>query len=82
MHSLSLTEKKLWPAAFVGGQLYRLACNRRKNLPRMPPLTLELLQYGFPVILVLNMMDEAEKAGVRIVQAVVQTAGDPVVQTS
>ena len=38
-----------------------------KNLPRMLPLTLEL-QYGFPVILVLNMMDEAEKAGVRIVR--------------
>ncbi|NLM53180.1 MAG: ferrous iron transport protein B [Firmicutes bacterium] len=37
-----------------------------KNLPRMLPLTLELISAGFQVILVLNMMDEAEKAGVRI----------------
>lgn len=37
-----------------------------KNLPRMLPLTLELLSAGFRVILVLNMMDEAEKAGVQI----------------
>ncbi|HAA37585.1 MAG TPA: ferrous iron transport protein B, partial [Firmicutes bacterium] len=54
-----------------------------KNLPRMLPLTLELLQYGFPVILVLNMMDEAEKAGVCIVQAELsRRLGIPVVQTS
>ncbi|NLZ38928.1 MAG: ferrous iron transporter B [Firmicutes bacterium] len=37
-----------------------------KNLPRMLPLTLELLQLGSPLVLVLNMMDEADKAGVRI----------------
>ena len=37
-----------------------------KNLPRMLPLTLELLECGFPVILVLNMMDEAEKLSVCI----------------
>ena len=37
-----------------------------KNLPRMLPLTLELLNNGFPLILVLNMMDEAERLGVRI----------------
>lgn len=37
-----------------------------KNLPRMLPLTLELLDCGFPVILALNMMDEAEKLGVII----------------
>ena len=37
-----------------------------KNLPRMLPLTLELLQHGLPLILVLNMMDEANKAGVCI----------------
>ncbi|HHX73414.1 MAG TPA: ferrous iron transport protein B [Firmicutes bacterium] len=40
-----------------------------KNLPRMLPLTLELLAAGFTVILVLNMMDEAEKLGVRIRRA-------------
>lgn len=37
-----------------------------KNLPRMLPLTLELQACGFPVILVLNMMDEAKKLGVKI----------------
>lgn len=37
-----------------------------KNLLRMLPLTLELLACGFPVILVLNMLDEAKKIGVQI----------------
>lgn len=37
-----------------------------KNLPRMLPLTIELINAGFAVILVLNMIDEAEKAGVYI----------------
>lgn len=37
-----------------------------KNLPRMLPLTLELQQLGFPLLLLLNMMDEADRAGVRI----------------
>ncbi len=37
-----------------------------KNLPRMLPLTLELQACGFPVILVLNMLDEAKRLGVRI----------------
>lgn len=40
-----------------------------KNLPRMLPLTLELIGCGFPVLLVLNMMDEAETLGVRIHRA-------------
>ncbi|MCR3922213.1 MAG: ferrous iron transporter B [Firmicutes bacterium] len=37
-----------------------------KNLPRMLPLTLELLQSGMRVILVLNMMDEVERLGVLV----------------
>ncbi|HHX78082.1 MAG TPA: GTP-binding protein, partial [Firmicutes bacterium] len=37
-----------------------------KNLKRMLPLTLQLLEAGFQVILVLNMMDEAEKWGIEI----------------
>ena len=32
-----------------------------KNLERMLPFTLQLMEAGFPMILVLNMMDEAEK---------------------
>ncbi|OGP65457.1 MAG: ferrous iron transport protein B [Deltaproteobacteria bacterium RBG_13_47_9] len=36
-----------------------------KNLERMLPLTLQLLETGLPVILVLNIIDEAEKLGIR-----------------
>ncbi|MCW3489141.1 ferrous iron transport protein B [Dethiobacter alkaliphilus] len=54
-----------------------------KNLPRMLPLTLELMDCGFPVILVLNMMDEAEKLGVRIHVAELATRlGIPVLEAS
>lgn len=37
-----------------------------RNLERMLPLTLQLLEAGMPVILVLNIMDEAQKAGIGI----------------
>jgi len=37
-----------------------------KNLARMLPLTLQLIEAGFEVILALNMMDEANKFGLRI----------------
>lgn len=37
-----------------------------KNLARMLPLTLQLIEAGFTVVLVLNMMDEAKKTGLRI----------------
>ncbi len=37
-----------------------------KNLERMLPLTVQLMEAGFSVVLVLNMMDEAEKAGLRV----------------
>ena len=37
-----------------------------KNLARMLPFTLQLIEAGLPVILVLNIMDEAKKAGVVI----------------
>ncbi|HET6643947.1 MAG TPA: FeoB small GTPase domain-containing protein [Fimbriimonadales bacterium] len=37
-----------------------------KNLQRMLPLTLQLLEAGFEVVLMLNMMDEADKIGFRI----------------
>jgi ferrous iron transport protein B len=36
-----------------------------KNLERMLPLTLQLLETGLPVILVLNIIDEAERLGIR-----------------
>lgn len=37
-----------------------------KNLERMLPLTLQLIEAKLPVILVLNMMDEVEKIGMKI----------------
>ncbi len=37
-----------------------------KNLERMLALTLQLLEAGLPLILVLNVMDEAEERGIRI----------------
>ncbi len=40
-----------------------------KNLPRMLPLTLELLACGFCTVLVLNMADEAARLGVVIKRA-------------
>ncbi len=53
-----------------------------KNLGRMLPMTLQLLQAGLPVILVLNIMDEAEEAGLSIdSQALARKLGIPVVPT-
>ena len=37
-----------------------------RNLERMLTMTLQLLESGLPVILVLNIMDEAKKAGISI----------------
>ncbi len=37
-----------------------------KNLERMLPLTLQLIEADFPVVLALNMMDEAVKVGIQI----------------
>lgn len=37
-----------------------------KNMERMLPLTLQLIEAKLPVVLVLNMMDEAENAGIKI----------------
>ncbi|UCF32170.1 MAG: ferrous iron transport protein B [bacterium] len=53
-----------------------------KNLNRMLPFTLQLLQAGLPVILVLNIMDEAEEAGLAIdVETLSRRLGIPVVPT-
>lgn len=53
-----------------------------KNLGRMLPLTLQLLEAGLPVVLVLNMMDEARRAGVRIDAELLESElGIPVVPT-
>lgn len=53
-----------------------------KNLRRMLPMTLQLWEAGLPVILVLNVMDEAKRMGLNIdVEALEQLLGIPVVAT-
>ncbi len=50
-----------------------------KNLERMLPLTLSLIEAGLPVLLVLNMMDEARRLGVEIdLKKLEQAIGVPV----
>ena len=53
-----------------------------RNLRRMLSFTLQLLEAGIPLILVLNMMDEAEERGIKIdIQGLSKTLGIPVVGT-
>ncbi|WP_233564762.1 FeoB small GTPase domain-containing protein [Methanohalophilus sp. RSK] len=53
-----------------------------KNLRRMLPLTIQLIEADVPLILVLNMMDEAEERGVEIdTQRLAKRLGIPVVST-
>ncbi|OGO67473.1 MAG: hypothetical protein A2Z37_02930 [Chloroflexi bacterium RBG_19FT_COMBO_62_14] len=53
-----------------------------KNLPRMLPLTLQLIEAGLPLILDLNMMDEAEFHGLTIdLPGLEYALGIPVVGT-
>ncbi len=54
-----------------------------KNLPRMLPLTMQLIEAELPVLLVLNMADETARAGISIdVPALEERLGIPVVITS
>ncbi|MFY9141073.1 MAG: FeoB small GTPase domain-containing protein [Thermacetogeniaceae bacterium] len=54
-----------------------------KNLERMLPLTLQLLEAGLPVILAVNMMDEAEAIGRTIdLDALAKALKIPVVGTA
>ncbi len=53
-----------------------------KNLERMLPLTLQLIEAGLPTILELNMMDETEAAGIKVdVNQLEEELGIPVVAT-
>jgi ferrous iron transport protein B len=54
-----------------------------KNLERMLPMTLQLIEAGLPVVLDLNLMDEAERLGVQVDGAALERAlGVPVVTTA
>ncbi len=53
-----------------------------KNINRMLPLTIQLIEAGSPVILVLNIMDEAEKMGLSIdIEGLQKELGIPVIST-
>ncbi len=53
-----------------------------RNLERMLSFTLQLLEAGSPLVLALNMMDEADAAGIRIdVARLEEELGAPVVAT-
>jgi ferrous iron transport protein B len=53
-----------------------------KNLERMLPFTLQILETHLPAMLVLNMMDEADKSGVEIDLALLEKElGIPVIGT-
>lgn len=53
-----------------------------KNLKRLLPLTLQLIEAHLPTVLVLNMMDEVREAGIRInVSLLERELGIPVVET-
>ncbi|MGE5140628.1 MAG: ferrous iron transport protein B, partial [Rudaea sp.] len=54
-----------------------------KNLSRMLPMTLQLIEADLPVVLVVNLMDEAERLGVQVnVEALSQVLGIPVIPTA
>ncbi len=54
-----------------------------KNLGRMLPLTMQLIEAKLPVILVLNMMDEVQQLGIEIArEGLEKTLGIPVVMTA
>lgn len=53
-----------------------------KNIERMLGLTLQLMEAGLPLVLVLNMTDEARRLGIRIdVQELSRSLGIPVIET-
>ncbi|MHB9024290.1 MAG: ferrous iron transport protein B [Armatimonadota bacterium] len=54
-----------------------------KNLQRMLPMTLQLLEAGLPVTLALNMLDESEELGFSFeIQALAAELGIPVIGTA
>lgn len=54
-----------------------------KNLERMLPMTLQLIEAGLPVILTVNFMDEADRLGIKIDTAALQRQlGVPVIATA
>lgn len=60
-------EERVTQRVVVGGAVDVLVhVADAKNLERLLPLTLQLLETGRPLVLALNMMDEAERVGVAL----------------
>ena len=54
-----------------------------KNIERMLPMTLQLIEAGLPVVLVVNLMDEAEQLGLHLDTAgLAEKLGIPVIATA
>ncbi len=54
-----------------------------KNLERMLPMTLQLIEAGLPLVLDVNLMDEAERLGVKVdIAALERALGVPVAGTA
>jgi len=54
-----------------------------KNVERMLPMTLQLIEAGLPVVLVLNLLDEAERVGFSVdIQNLQKALGIPVFGTA
>lgn len=66
LHSLTEEEKVARQILFSESPAVVLHVIDAKNLERMLSMTLQLIEAGLPIILVLNIMDEAEKAGMKI----------------
>ncbi|WP_303720552.1 ferrous iron transport protein B [Malonomonas rubra] len=53
-----------------------------RNIERMLPMTLQLIEAGLPIILVVNILDEAKRLGMQInLQKLQQNLGVPVIGT-
>jgi ferrous iron transport protein B len=85
MHALvPLTEEERVARCILLDEKPELVANvvDAKNIERMLPLTFELIEAGFPVMLVMNLMDEAWRKGLRLDAAKLQRElGVPVLAT-
>lgn len=69
LYSLScITDEERAARALImgGGSDVLLQVADAKNLDRMLPLTLQLSEAGLPVVLIVNMLDEARRAGLAV----------------
>jgi ferrous iron transport protein B len=79
---LPITEEEKVARDLLLGESFALAIHvvDAKNLGRMLPLTFQLLEAGLPILLAVNMIDEAQKLGIELEAKVLEEElGIPVV---